>query len=173
MIAMRVVEATGLRLEPQVEAHAEEMFRVLSDPAIYEYENAPPRSLEWLRARFARLESRQSADGAELWLNWAVRLPGDELAGYVQATVRPGGEAAIAYELASAYWGRGLGQQAVRAMIGELAQAYEVRSLCAVLKRTNLRSRRMLDRLGFVLASAERHAAREVDADEWLMERGI
>jgi RimJ/RimL family protein N-acetyltransferase len=170
---MRTIEATGLRLEPQVEAHAEEMFRVLSDPAIYEHENAPPRSLEWLRARFARLESRQSPDGAELWLNWVVRLPGDELAGYVQATVRPGGEAAIAYELASAYWGRGLGQQAVRAMIGELAQGYGVTRLCAVLKRTNLRSRRMLDRLGFVLASAERHAAREVDADEWLMERGI
>ena len=172
MIAMRAVEAAGLRLEPQVEAHAAEMFRVLSDPAIYEHENAPPRSLDWLRARFARLESRRSTDGSELWLNWVVRLQGGELAGYVQATVRPG-EAAIAYELASAFWGRGLGQQAVRAMIAELAQGYEVRSLTAVLKRTNLRSRRMLDRLGFVLASAERHAAREVEADEWLMERGI
>jgi RimJ/RimL family protein N-acetyltransferase len=171
VIAMRVVEATGLRLEPQVEAHAAEMFRVLSDPAIYEYENAPPESQEWLRARFARLESRQSGDGSELWLNWVVRLPDGDLAGYVQATVRPG-EAAIAYELASAFWGRGLGQQAVRAMIAELAQGYEVRNLCAVLKRTNLRSRRMLDRLGFVLASPESHASR-VEADEWLMERGI
>jgi hypothetical protein len=29
-------------LEPQVVAHAEEMFLVLSDPAIYEYEGQPP-----------------------------------------------------------------------------------------------------------------------------------
>jgi predicted MFS family arabinose efflux permease len=31
-----------LVLEPQVRAHAPEMFRVLSDPAIYEHENEPP-----------------------------------------------------------------------------------------------------------------------------------
>ena len=41
---MRVVEAPALTLEPQTVAHAEEMFRLLSDPAIYEYENEPPPS---------------------------------------------------------------------------------------------------------------------------------
>ena len=44
----------GFVLEPQVAAHAEAMFVVLSDPAIYAYENAPPESLEWLRKRFER-----------------------------------------------------------------------------------------------------------------------
>jgi hypothetical protein len=62
---MRVLETGALTLEPQTAAHAEEMFRVLSDPAIYEYENDPPASLEWLRARFERLESRRSPDGRE------------------------------------------------------------------------------------------------------------
>ena len=32
-------------LEPQVEAHAAEMFSVLSDPAIYAFENELPPSL--------------------------------------------------------------------------------------------------------------------------------
>ena len=100
---MHVIETGGLTLEPQTAAHAEEMFAVLSDPAIYEYENAPPPSLEWLRARFARLESRLSASGREQWLNWVIRLPSSELIGYVQATVDPSGRAAIAYELSSAY----------------------------------------------------------------------
>src|SRR5437879_10120533 len=55
---MHVIETGSLKLEPQTAAHAEQMFAVLSDPAIYEHENEPPPSLEWLRARFAQLESR-------------------------------------------------------------------------------------------------------------------
>ena len=43
---MRVIETARFMLEPQIAAHAEEMFVVLSDPAIYEYENQPPPSLE-------------------------------------------------------------------------------------------------------------------------------
>src|SRR6202162_6358079 len=126
---MRIVETEGLTLEPQTVAHAEEMFAVLSDPAIYRYENEPPPSLEWLRARFTKLETRLSADGQEQWLNWVIRLPTSELIGYVQATVRGGGRAAIAYELSSAYWGRGLGRGAVKAMLSELVEHYKVRSL--------------------------------------------
>ena len=53
---MRTLVAGELSLEPQTAAHAEEMFAVLSDPAIYAFENAPPRSIDWLRERFARLE---------------------------------------------------------------------------------------------------------------------
>src|SRR5439155_19127566 len=97
--AMHVIESASLALEPQVVAHAAEMFVVLSDPAIYEYENEPPSSIEWLRARFAKLESRQSPDGHEQWLNWVIRLSSSELIGYAQATGRPNGQAAIAYEL--------------------------------------------------------------------------
>src|SRR5436190_18712321 len=99
---MHVIETGSFTLEPQTAAHAEEMFAVLSDPAIYEHENEPPPSLERLRARFAKLESRRSADGQQQWLNWVIRLPSSELIGYVQATIDPTGRAAIAYELSSA-----------------------------------------------------------------------
>jgi RimJ/RimL family protein N-acetyltransferase len=168
---VRVVEATGLTLEPQTATHADEMFAVLSDPAIYEYENQPPPSMAWLRERFARLESRHSADGKELWLNWVIRLPSSELAGYVQATVREDGTAAIAYELASAYWGRGLASSAVEAMIGELAEHYQVRQLTAVLKRNNHRSMRFLERLGFSGAPSELNTG--IEPDETMMYRRI
>jgi [ribosomal protein S5]-alanine N-acetyltransferase len=170
---MRVIETPTLTLEPQLAAHAEEMFAVLSDPAIYEYENEPPPSVEWLRARFARLESRQSADGREQWLNWVIRLPTSELIGYVQATVHANGRAAIAYELSSAWWGRGLASAAVRAVIAELVQQHRVRSLGAVLKRDNQRSLRLLQRLGFSLASPDDHAKLGVEPGELLMQRGI
>jgi len=170
---VRVIQTGNLTLEPQTAAHAEEMFAVLSDPAIYEYENEPPPSLEWLRARFTKLESRLSANGQEQWLNWVIRVPTSELIGYVQATVHADARAAIAYELSSAYWGRGLARQAVQAMVSELVGHYRVRSLSSVLKRENLRSMRLLERLGFSPASPEQHVEHRAEPDELLMLREI
>jgi len=168
---MRTIETAALRLEPQLTRHADEMFGVLSDPAIYEYENQAPASLDALRRRYAALESRRSPDGAEQWLNWVIRLPHGEAIGYVQATVFPGGRAAIAYELGSAWWGRGLARRAVEAMVDELVAQHGVQRLSAVLKRANLRSRRLLERLGFELASQDEQRRCGVDAHELLMER--
>ena len=170
---MRTLEADRLTLLPQTVAHADEMFVVLSDPAIYRHENAPPQSVEWLRERFARLESRASADGNEQWLNWVVRIPSGALIGYVQATLYGKAKAAIAYELNSAFWGQGLAHRAVATMIDELAGPYGVRCLSALLKCDNLRSRRLLDRLGFTLASPDLHARQQVERDETLMLRRL
>jgi [ribosomal protein S5]-alanine N-acetyltransferase len=78
---MRELFSSRLRLEPQTAAHAEAMFAVLGDLAIYAYENEPPASLEWLRERFTKLETRRSADGREQWLNWVLRERGGGLIG--------------------------------------------------------------------------------------------
>lgn len=166
---MRALRTDRLTLEPQVAAHAEEMFVVLSDAAIYEHENEPPPSLAWLRERFTKLETRQSPDGSQRWLNWVLRLHTSELIGYVQATVLPGDRALIAYELSSRWWGQGLAQEAVSAMVAELKSHHGVQHLSAVLKRSNLRSRRLLERLGFVPASDDATAQAQIEADEWLM----
>ena len=170
---MRAVAGDGVMLDPQTAAHAEALFAVLSDPAIYAHENAPPPSLDWLRERFVRLESRRSADGSEQWLNWVVRLPTSEFIGYVQATIHPDGRAAIAYVLSSVYWGRGLARRAVEAMIAELASRYRVHTLTAVFKCENRRSLRLLERLGFSPASDEMQARCAVEPDERLMQRDI
>lgn len=170
---MKAITSGRLVLEPQMAAHAQAMFQVLSDPAIYEYENEPPPSPEWLHERFRRLEARQSRDGLQQWLNWVIRLPSGHLIGYVQATVSGDGRAAIAYVLHSAHWGQGLAGEAVEAMIAELATSYDVHNLTAVLKRENLRSQRLLERLGFTRATAELHAALGAEADELLMIRDL
>ena len=170
---MRTLFAAGITLEPQVAGHAQEMFAVLSDPAIYEFENEPPWSVNELRERFAELESRASPNGEEQWLNWVVRLASGPLAGYVQATVHPRGRAAIAYEFASAHWGQGHARRSLEAMFAELAEGYAVDHLSAVLKKPNVRSLRLLERLGFTMASAEEHERREVERDEHLMVRPV
>lgn len=169
---MRTLRSGALSLEPQTAQHAEAMFVVLSDPAIYEFENAPPPSLDWLRERFTRLESRFSGDGSEQWLNWVIRLHDGGLIGYVQATLRSDGSAGIAYELASAYWGRGFASAAVTAMIDELIASYGVRRLNAIAVRRNHRSLRLLERLGFAVATPDEHAAYNVDPSEVLLSCG-
>lgn len=168
---MSTLAADDLTLEPQTAAHADEMFLVLSDPAIYQFENEPPASPAWLRERFARLESRRSVDAEEGWLNWVIRLRHGELIGYVQASVRKDGSAMIAYVLGSRYWGQGYAHRAVRAMMSELAGQYGVQEFLAIFKRANVRSRRLLERLSFSETGAERAALHHVEADEIFMKR--
>jgi [ribosomal protein S5]-alanine N-acetyltransferase len=146
------------------------MFTVLSDLAIYEFENKPPESVAWLTARFTRLEARKSNDGSELWLNWVVRLPTGELAGFVQATVRPAEQMSfIAYELASHFWRRGLGRGAVSAMMAELGGHYEVNTFVAVLKCANYRSKALLENLGFTEGTSAQRAVYCDEPDECVM----
>ena len=166
---MQILRTRLCVLEPQTAAHAAEMFGVLADPAIYEFENTPPPSLGWLTERYARLESRRSADGREQWLNWVIRLPGGELAGYVQATVSASGTAFVAYELASRHWRQGIGGSAVAAMIACLRSAYGVDRCVAVLKAANFRSAGLLRSLGFDLLSGPAAEAWRPEPDEVVM----
>ncbi len=171
--SIRTLLTHRLQLEPQIAAHADEMFVVLSDPAIYEFENQPPQSVPWLRDRYSRLESRCSADGREQWLNWVLRLHAGELIGYVQASVLADRQAFLAYELSSKFWGLGLAHEAVTRVIQDLHEHYQVQRLRAVLKAANHRLARLLERLGFGLATAQEKAHGEAADDELLMVRAI
>jgi len=168
---MRPLATALCTLEPLVAAHAPEMFEVLSDRAIYEFENAPPPSSAWLAERYARLERRQSADGSQIWLNWVIRLPSGELAGYVQATVLPTRTALIGYELASRFWRRGIGRAAVTAMLDELAAGYGATLFAAVLKATNHRSHALLHSLAFAPGTHAQRAEFHAAPDELAMIR--
>jgi len=145
------------------------MFGVLSDPAIYEFENAPPESEEWLTKRYERLESRGPAKGEERWLNWVVRIPSGELVGYMQATVQQSGASYVAYELGSRHWRKGIGISALQAMLEELRTHYQVHTYVAVLKAKNFRSEAILRRLGFVRSSADQEAQHRDEPDEMVL----
>jgi len=166
---MKTLTASHCILEPLVAAHAHEMFPVLGDPAIYEFENSPPISEEWLTERYRRLESRSSGDGTEQWLNWVIRLPGGKLAGYVQATVLPDQTSFVAYELNSLYWRQGIGSSAVGEVLRELQESYGVKMFVAVLKAKNYRSEGMLRKLGFVRAGEQEEARYRDEPDEIVM----
>ena len=172
MTAMRTLEADGLVLEPLTAAHAEAMFPLLSDPKLYRYiDEAPPPDVEHLRARYAQLETRESADGRQRWLNWVVRLPGGPLLGYVQATVLENGSAWVAYLLGSAHHGRGHATRATAAMLAHLESEYGATRLLANVEADNLPSIRLLQRLGFRAATAEEAARHEPTASERIFVR--
>lgn len=166
---MNTLRTGPLTLEPQLALHAAEMWRVLSDPAIYEFENAPPESEAWLRRRFARLESRRSGDASEEWLNWVIRLPSGNLAGYVQATVMGERMAFIAYELASKYWRQGIGSSSVAAVLTELVGTYGMDTFGAILKARNSTSLALLRKLGFVSEPPAGLAPAAAESDETVM----
>ena len=166
---MKTIQTSRCILEPQVEAHAEEMFPVLSDPAIYEFENIPPPSVERLAAGYRLRESRTSPDGREKWLNWVVRLTNQEAAGYVQATVLESGASYIAYEFASKHWRKGIASASVGAMMGELVESYGVHTFVAVLKTANYRSMELLRHLGFTLGTPTDAELYEAERDETVL----
>jgi [ribosomal protein S5]-alanine N-acetyltransferase len=161
---LNILRAGALTLEPLCAGHAAEMFGVLADPAIYEFENEPPRSVASLQVRYEKLETRVSPEGDELWLNWAVRLPGGELAGFVQATVLGSAQAYVAYVLASRYWRRGIASSSVRAVLEDLEATYSIKEAFAVLKEANYRSVGLLAKLGF--KSVEPHTPPPWPAEE-------
>lgn len=163
---MRSLRTPTCDLEPQVVAHADEMFVVLCDPAIYEFEGEPPPSVEALRRGYEKRETRLSTDGSEAWLNWVVRLPSGAATGYVQATVLATHASYVAYEFSSQFWRRGIATAAVSAMLLELADNHQVNLFVAVLKKANFRSVGLLRKLGFAEASAEEGAPFESEDDE-------
>ncbi len=165
---MRMLRGPGVTLEPQMAAHARELFAVLADPDLYVFtDDKQPASEAVLRQRLARLESRRSPDGAQGWLNWVVRNDSGAVIGYVQATLEPNHEAEIAYVLGRAFWRRGHGFAACSTMLAELAANYGVTRVTATLDQANAASLALLRKLGLQLVSED------ATSREWTYSRDL
>ncbi|MFJ4847102.1 MULTISPECIES: GNAT family N-acetyltransferase [unclassified Streptomyces] len=118
-----VPRSARLDLLPLRAGHADEMARVLSDPALHAFIGGRPETLDELRARYRRVLAG-SPDPAVSWLTWVLRLRDEGcLTGYVQATLSPGAagpEAEIAWVVGTPWQGRGLAGEAARALTGWL-----------------------------------------------------
>lgn len=158
LLGRRNLRTARLILEPIVGAHAESMWPLLGDAAIYAHARAQdmPPSIEWLEQHYRRLESRCSPDGSIALLNWAIRdQTSGQYLGYVQASVHGDSKAEVAYVLASAHWGTGIAAEAAQAMLNELAEMAGTREVWAAVDSRNARSVRVLEKLGFDLTARE------------------
>ena len=150
-------------------AHAEELFPVLAEALLYEFiDEEPPESVEALRQKLARSESRKSPDGSEQWLNGVIRDGSQNVAGYVQATVAANFETNVAYAIGSAFWERGIASAAVAQMLEIVATDFGIRRFFIVAERENGRSIRLAERLGFSEAPSELAVRRGTSATDIL-----
>jgi RimJ/RimL family protein N-acetyltransferase len=155
-----------LRLYPLASGDARELATVLADPRLYRHTGGEPLDEAGLRARFTRLETRRSPDGSYAWQNWTVRLcEGDQAVGYVQATVDSSSAATIAYVIGTAWQGRGLASEAVRAMIWEL-RARGVREVKATIPPGHKASARVAAAVGLRRTGALTSSSEEI----WVLE---
>ena len=108
-----------------------------------------------MRAAYARRAAGPGRPG-ERWINHAVRLPDGPYLGRIEATVHVAeGWAEIAYLFGIAHRGRGHARAAVRWLLEQL----EVEEVWACTSVANLRSRRLLEALGFRQGSPTRPLA--------------
>jgi RimJ/RimL family protein N-acetyltransferase len=168
-----VTDLDAVTLELRSVTHAEALFALLVDPGLYEFlDEEPPVSVEALRHKLARSESRKSPDGSEHWLNWVVRDQSSEVAGYVQATIAANGDTNVAYVIGRAFWGRGLALRAVREMLHIVETQFEPRRFIVIAEKANTRSLRLAQRLGFATcADPDLMASKRIGEHEVLLQK--
>lgn len=166
------LHADGMRLLPLRAEHADAMYPLLADPALYTYlDYGPPPSPGYLREVFTQLEQGRSADGTELWLNWVVLVPGpqrEEAAGYVQATVIAPGTCWVAYVFGSRFHGRGIARRATAAMVEHLHARCGITLLLASAEAAHDRSIHLMRQLGMRPATPDEAAPLGLRASEVL-----
>ena len=141
-----------LLFEPLRADHAAGLFEPLSDPRVWEHIGETAlTTVEALAARFDRMASGAPHDRSdENWLNYAVRLKSNgTLIGQLQATIIEQ-QAEVAYLFGPRHWGHGYAAEAMSAFQDHLRQNWCVGEFWAATTPQNIRSIRLLRRLGYV-----------------------
>lgn len=168
---MLLIKTDRTVLEPLVEAHAPELFLVLSDPVIKASESGIPSSVDVLRAQIRLQTDLREQGNALCKLCWGIRLMSGELVGVVDARNLADASSVISCLLASAHWKKGYASEAVKAVMHELSIQHRVREFYAVIRKQNQGGHRLLRRLGYTLASPDDHRQSFVLGDELLFSR--
>lgn len=153
------MSATGLPSELRTERLLLRRWRA-ADRAPFAALNADPRVVEFLPGPLSRAESDALAARIDAlvaqhgFAPWAVEVPGEvPFAGFVGLAV-PAFEAAftpcveIAWRLAASCWGRGYATEAARAALAFGFEHLGLAEIVAFTVPANLRSRRVMERLG-------------------------
>ena len=132
--------------------HAAGLHAALDDPRVGEHIGGPDvTTVEALEERIEWLQSGPDPPRRdERWINLAVLLDGTVI-GRLEATAHDDW-AEIAYVFGPRWWGRGYATEAVTWFVEELPQP----ELWAAVHPANERSWRLLERVGFRRAGAER-----------------
>jgi ribosomal-protein-alanine N-acetyltransferase len=159
-----ILKTKRLILREPVLSDAADIFVFCSDPVVQKYNARPIVSVseaEELIVRNRAMFHRE--DG----IVWAVTLKGeDRVIGMVGFSAWSYHNRAMAgYDLAREYWGRGIGSEAVTRIIRFGFERMGLNRIEAETIEDNHESRRMLEKLGFILEGIRREYSLEDDGD--------
>ncbi len=121
-----------------------------------------PPSLEDLQARIRRWERRRSPDGAEIWLNWTLRLKHDQTAvGRMQATVTEAW-ADMAWVIGRRFRNQGYATEAGRCIAAWLLESFSLGEVRATIHPGNTASQRVAANIGMRRSGERTNDAEEV-----------
>jgi len=139
-----------LRYETLGHEHADALVAALDDERVGEFIGGPDvTTVAALHARLDRLSLGPGRPGEAWWNFVAIRSLDEALVGRLEATVY-GEWAEIAYVFDPDQWGRGYATEGTQWLIDHLA-TNGVHELWAAVQPDNVRSVRLLQRLGFRL----------------------
>lgn len=147
---VEALSTARLTLTPLAVSDADTMVDVLGDERMYEFTGGRPLTLDQLRSRYRRLAAGGSSDGTERWFNWIVRLAEDATAvGAMQATVATdGSQADVAWEIGTAWQGRGLASEAAVAVVAWIERRYRGALIQACIHPDHVASKDVATRAG-------------------------
>ena len=137
------------------------------DPEVGRYQGWEPTSDEEAREFIAAMAAAPFGRPGE-WLQIAVADEADTLVGDIGLHVMAGGrEAEFGISLARSAQGRGLAEEAARALLAGLRARTGVRRVIAITDTRNVPSARLLRRLGMTLEAEEHAQFRGEPCREW------
>lgn len=136
------------------------LYGFYSDPVSVAMAGMPPRDEE----AFSAHRAKTMANPSNVLLGITV---GGELVGDIGSWPDEGGQRKLGYWIGREYWGRGIATAALTAFLGELTE----RPLYADVLRTNVGSRRVLQKCGFRLLDEDERGA-DHDPEEYTLRLG-
>ena len=148
---MKTIQTARLRLMPVTAGNAEELWDVLRQPHLRDYQDLPNVDIAHLR-RMIEARPRRLVPGAFgrfEWLVFAIGEPGP--IGWVSLRMhdRDAHAAEIGYSIVSERRGRGLATEATQALIDEAFATIDISVIRAYCVPENAGSRAVLVKIGF------------------------
>lgn len=153
---MSILHSARLRFEPVTDAHYDGMRRLNGDAEVMRYISGSPESAEETRAIIARVKARWATIGYSWW-NF-IEADSGELVG--AGCIQHLGQIAtnpheIGWRLRPDRWGRGYAIEAAERMARYAFEELDAPVLCAICEPANVRSERIMQKLGMALRGQE------------------
>ncbi|MGF6273070.1 RimJ/RimL family protein N-acetyltransferase [Massilia sp. UYP11] len=170
---MTVLHSARLRFEPMSDAHYEGLRLLNGDPQVMRFITGRAETPEETRAVIARVRARWETIGYSWW-SFIEQDTGELVgAGCIQHLAQdPANPQEIGWRLRPDRWGRGYAIEAAERMARFAFDKLRAPLLCAICDPANLRSQRIMEKLGMAYRGEEiwhgrQTLAYEIGRDAW------